>query len=263
MGQVTGKVAVVTGGASGIGAACATTLAREGAKVAVTDIDDARGKSVVEAINASGGQAIYLNHDVTEEERWRTVMASIEERFGRLDVMVANAGIGIMGWAVDMSLADWRRQNAINLDGVFLSVKYAVPAMRRSGGGSIVMMSSVAGLRGAPGLAGYSATKGGVRLFAKSMALELAADSIRVNSVHPGIIDTPIWSKLPAGAGGRNAPIDPHERARASVPLVRAGQAQDIANGVLFLASDAASYVTGSELVIDGGMMAGSAPRRS
>ena len=263
MGQVTGKVAVVTGGVSGIGAACATTLAREGAKVAVTDIDDPRGKGVVETINSAGGQAIYLNHDVTDEERWRTVMASVENRFGRLDVMVANAGIGIMGWAVDMSLADWRWQNAINLDGVFLSVKYTVPPMRRSGGGSIVMMSSVAGLRGAPGLAGYSATKGGVRLFAKSMALELAADNIRVNSVHPGIIDTPIWGKLPAGAGGRNAPIDPHERARAGVPLVRAGQAQDIAEGVLFLASDAANYVTGTELVIDGGMMAGSPPRRS
>jgi NAD(P)-dependent dehydrogenase (short-subunit alcohol dehydrogenase family) len=262
MGQVSGKVAIVTGGASGIGAACATTLAREGAKVAVTDVDDVRGKGVVETINAGGGQAIYLNQDVVDEERWKVVVASVEERFGRLDVMVANAGIGIMCWAVDMSLADWRRQNAINLDGVFLSVKYAVPAMRRSGGGSIVIMSSVAGLRGAAGLAGYSASKGGVRLFAKSMALELAADNIRVNSVHPGIIDTPIWGKLPVGAGGRNAPIDPHERARAGVPLTRAGQAQDIANGVLHLASDAASYVTGTEMVIDGGMMAGSAPQR-
>lgn len=264
MGQVDGKVAIVTGGASGIGAACAETLAREGAKVVVTDIDDARGQALVEAIGKSGGQALFLHQDVTEEDAWPDIVGTAEGRFGRLDIMVANAGIGIMTLTVDMSLADWRRQNAINLDGVFLSVKYAIPAMRRAGGGSIVMMSSVAGLRGAPGLAGYSATKGGVRLFAKSVAMEcaMAGDNIRVNSVHPGIIDTPIWGKLPLGAAGRNAPIDPRERARAGVPLARVGLAQDIANGVLFLASEASNYMTGTELIIDGGMTAGAAPRR-
>jgi len=264
MGQLDGKVAIVTGGASGIGAACAQTLAREGARVMVTDIDDARGAQVVAAIGQAGGQAHYLNQDVSDEAGWPDVVGDTEGRFGRLDILVANAGIGIMTMTLDMSLADWRRQNAINLDGVFLSVKYCVPAMRRTGGGSIVMMSSVAGLRGAAGLAGYSASKGGVRLFAKSVAMEcaMAGDNIRVNSVHPGIIDTPIWGKLPLGTGGRNAPIDPNERARAGVPLARAGLAQDIANGVLFLASDASSYMTGSELVIDGGMMAGSVPRR-
>jgi NAD(P)-dependent dehydrogenase (short-subunit alcohol dehydrogenase family) len=262
MAQLNGKVAIVTGGASGIGEACSRTLAQAGAKVAVTDVDTARGEAVVAAIKAGGGEAAFWQQDVTDENRWPDVVGAVEGRFGRLDIMVANAGIGIMGPAVEMSLADWRRQQAINLDGVFLSVKHSVPAMRRAGGGSIVMMSSVAGLRGSAGLAGYSATKGGVRLFAKSMAMELAADRIRVNSVHPGIIDTPIWTKLPAGLAGRNAPIDPHERARAGVPLVRAGTAQDIANGVLYLASDAASYVTGTELVIDGGIMAGTAPRR-
>jgi NAD(P)-dependent dehydrogenase (short-subunit alcohol dehydrogenase family) len=174
--------------------------------------------------------------------------------------MVANAGIGIMCRAVEMSLADWRRQTAVNLDGVFLSFKYAVPAMRRAGGGSIIITSSTAGLRGSAGLAGYCATKGGVRLFAKAVAMEHAADNIRVNTVHPGIIDTPIWAKLPVGAG-RNTPIDPHEAAKAGVPLGRAGEAQDIANGVLFLASDASSYMTGAELVIDGGMTGGARPR--
>ena len=141
---------------------------------------------------------------------------------------------------IEMTLDDCRRQTAVNLDGVFLSVKYAVPAMRRAGGGSIIIMSSVAGLRGSAGLAGYCATKGGVRLFAKAVAMECAAvdDRIRINTVHPGVIDTPIWTKLPVSAGS-NAPIDPDEVARAGVPLGRTGQAQDIANGVLFLASDA------------------------
>jgi NAD(P)-dependent dehydrogenase (short-subunit alcohol dehydrogenase family) len=146
---------------------------------------------------------------------------------------------------------------AINVDGVFLSVKYCIPAMRRAGhGGSIVMLSSVAGLRGSAGLAGYSASKGAVRLFAKSMALECAqaGDGIRVNSVHPGIIATPIWTKLPARA---NAPLDPEQIAAGSVPLGKAGQAEEIANGILFLVSDQSSHMTGSELVIDGGMTAG------
>jgi NAD(P)-dependent dehydrogenase (short-subunit alcohol dehydrogenase family) len=205
---------------------------------------------------------VFLHQDVTLEESWPAVIEATERRFGRLDVMVANAGIGIMCRAVEMTLVDWRRQTAVNLDGVFLSVKYAVPAMRRAGGGSIIIMSSVAGLRGSAGLAGYCATKAGVRLFAKAVAMECAAagDNIRVNTVHPGVIDTPIWTKLPVSAG-RNTPIDPHEVARTGVPLGRAGQAQDIANGVLFLASDASSYMTGTELVIDGGMVGGSSPR--
>ena len=259
MGQVEGKVAIVTGGASGIGAACAATLAREGAKVIVTDLDDPRGQALVDKI---GGEAVYLHQDVSLEESWPGVIDAAERRFGRLDVMVANAGIGIMCKAVEMSLADWRRQTAVNLDGVFLSVKYAVPAMRRAGGGSIIITSSVAGLRGSAGLAGYCATKGGVRLFAKAVAMECAmeADGIRVNTVHPGVIDTPIWTKI-SGSAGRNVPIDPNEVARAGVPLGRAGQAQDIANGVLFLASDASSHMTAAELVIDGGMTGGTRPR--
>ena len=259
MGQVDGKVAIVTGGACGIGAACARTLVREGAKVAVTDVDDASGETLVAAIRGAGGDAVYLHQDVTDEGRWPEIVGAVEKQFGRLDVMVANAGIAIKVPIVDMTLADWRRQQAVNLEGVFLSVKYAVPAMRRSGGGSIVIMSSLAGLRGAAGLAGYCATKGGVRLFAKAVSIEHAEDNIRVNSVHPGIIDTDIWGKMVAGADAvrRNEPADIHAMSRAFVPLSRAGAAQDIADGVLFLASPASAYMTGAELVIDGGMFGG------
>ena len=149
-GQVEGKVALVTGGASGIGAACAELLAREGASVAVTDIDELRGPELVAGLTKAGHEAIFLHQDVTSEARWIEVVADIEKRFGQLDILVSNAGIGIsVPSIVDMSLDDWRRQTAINLDGVFLSVKHCLPAMRRSGGGSIILMSSLAGLRGA------------------------------------------------------------------------------------------------------------------
>jgi NAD(P)-dependent dehydrogenase (short-subunit alcohol dehydrogenase family) len=250
MGQLDGKIGIITGAASGIGAACAQVLSREGAKLVLTDLDDAAGQRLAEQF---GG--VYLHHDVTDEAGWPGVIGAAE-RLGGLHLLIANAGIGIMGSAIDMSLADWRRQMAVNVDGVFLTAKHGVPLMRRSGGGSVVMMSSVAGIRGSANLACYSATKGAVRLFAKSLALECATarDNIRVNSVHPGIIDTPIWTKLPPGA---NAPLDPHKVAEMSVPLGVAGQAEDIANGVLFLCSDASRHMTGSELVIDGGMTAG------
>jgi NAD(P)-dependent dehydrogenase (short-subunit alcohol dehydrogenase family) len=271
-GQVQGKVALVTGGASGIGEAVSELLAREGASVAVTDVDDLRGPGVVAGIKKAGGEAIFIHQDVTSEARWIEVVAEVEKRYGRLDILVSNAGIAIAVPSItDMTLEDWRRQNAINLDGVFLSVKHCLPLMRKTSmqkdcGGSIIMVSSLAGLRGAPGLSAYSATKGGVRLFAKSIAMECASagDGIRVNSVHPGIIDTPIWGKIPTEAAGRgqNAPIDPEERAKLATPLGRAGHAAEIANGVLYLASDASSYVTGSELVIDGGMNAGAVARR-
>jgi NAD(P)-dependent dehydrogenase (short-subunit alcohol dehydrogenase family) len=271
MGQVEGKVAIVTGGASGIGAACAETLAREGARVVISDIDDARGAALAEKIGAAGHHAIYLAHDVTDEARWQEVVGEIEQRYGRLDILFANAGIGIMCTSIaDMSLADWRRQTAVNLDGVFLSVKYCLPLMRQpsdgsKGGGSIIMTSSIAGLRGSATLAGYSATKGGVRLFAKAIAMECAGrvDGVRVNSVHPGIIETPIWEKIrpDLAASGSNTPLDIEEMGRRGAPLGRVGYAQDIANGVLFLASDASSYITGAELVIDGGITGGTIAR--
>jgi len=249
MGQVDGKVAIVTGGASGIGAVCAATLAREGAKVVVTDLDDTGGRDLVDKISGTGGEAIFLHQDVSLEESWPGVIEATERRFGRLNVMVANAGIGILCKAVEMSLADWRRQTAVNLDGVFLSVKYAVPAMRRAGGGSIIIMSSVAGLRGSGGLAGYCATKGGVRLFAKAVAMECAAagDGIRVNTVHPGVIDTPMMRR-PIDAGTMNV-----DAVIARAPLGRLGTPEDIAAACVFLCSEEAGYITGQQINVNGG----------
>jgi NAD(P)-dependent dehydrogenase (short-subunit alcohol dehydrogenase family) len=255
-GRVQGKVALVTGGASGIGRSCAERLAQEGATVIVTDLQDHKGEETAAAITKAGGQARYLHHDVTDEQAWIDVIAQVRERHGRLDVLVNNAGIGLGGSILEMTLETWRKQTAVNLDGVFLGVKHAIPLMREGGGGSIVNMSSVAGLKGAPTLAGYCATKGGVRLFTKAVALECAAakDGVRVNSVHPGIIETPIWNTVIGGEHGINAPPDLDAMSQLAVPLGVKGAPEDIANGVLWLASDESRYVTGAELVIDGGL---------
>jgi NAD(P)-dependent dehydrogenase (short-subunit alcohol dehydrogenase family) len=255
--RVKGKVALVTGGASGIGRASALLLAKEGAAVVVTDIQDDAGKDVVAAIKKSGGDAIYLRHDVADEDAWLAVVAETKARFGKLHVLVNNAGIAIAGSVLTMTLADWRRQQAINLDGVFLGVKHSLPLIRESGGGSIVNISSLAGLKGSATLAGYCATKGGVRLFSKAVAMECGAarDNVRVNSVHPGIIETPIWAGIVPGASapGANAPnLD--AISESVVPIGTKGLPEDIAAGVLYLASDDSRYVTGTELVIDGGM---------
>jgi NAD(P)-dependent dehydrogenase (short-subunit alcohol dehydrogenase family) len=251
MGQLQGKIGIITGAASGIGAACARVLAQEGAKLVLTDVDQTGGERIAAEVDG-----LFVRHDVTSEAGWPAVAAMAEQRFGGLHILVANAGIAIPGPVTEMPYAIWRRQMAVNVDGIFLAVKHCLPLMRRCGGGSIIMMSSVAGLNGAAGLAGYSATKGAVRLFAKSMALECAQarDNIRVNSVHPGVIDTPSWNRPAPNA---TAPLDAKSVAAAEVPLGEAGLADDVANGVLFLASDASRYVTGSELVIDGGMTAG------
>lgn len=256
--RVKGKVALVTGGASGIGRGCAEKLAAEGAFVVVTDIQDALGREVVAGIQKAGGQAEYVHQDVTQEDVWADVVAGVKARHGRLDILVNNAGIGIGGSILDMTLADWRRQTAINLDGVFLGTKHSIPLMRESGdGGSIVNISSVAGLKGSANLAGYCATKGGVRLFTKAVAMECAnaKDGIRVNSVHPGLIETPIWLTVnEALQPGANAPPDLDAMSAMAVPLGVKGWPEDIANGVLWLCSEESRYVTGQELVIDGGL---------
>ncbi len=265
MGQLDGKVAIVTGGGSGIGRATVLALASAGAKVLVTDVDDAGGQATAASVTAAGGTARFLHQDVTDEGRWPEIIEAALGEWGGLHVMVANAGIGIMAPLLEMSLADWRRQTAVNIDGVFLSVKHAIPAMNKSGGGSIILISSVAGINGAAGLAGYSATKGAVRLFSKSMALECAREGyrIRVNSVHPGIIETDIWNKIPHGGLPGNAnSIDPKVLAMAAVPMGQPGQASDVADGIVFLASDSSRHMTGSELVIDGGMTAGRVTQR-
>lgn len=257
-GRVSGKVALVTGGASGIGRGCAEKLAAEGAFVVVTDIQDHLGAEVVAGLQKSGGKAEYVPQDVTDETVWAEVIEGIKARHGRLDILVNNAGIGIGGSILEMTLANWRRQTAINLDGVFLGVKHAIPLMRVSGdGGSIVNISSVAGLKGSANLAGYCATKGGVRLFTKAVALECAAakDGIRVNSVHPGLIETPIWLTVGDALNpGANAAPDLDAMSEMAVPLGVKGFPEDIANGVLWLSSDEARYITGMEMVIDGGL---------
>jgi NAD(P)-dependent dehydrogenase (short-subunit alcohol dehydrogenase family) len=259
MGRVEGKVALVTGGASGIGAGCAETLGREGATVIVSDIQDMKGEEVVAAIKKGGGKARFVHHDVTSEDAWKDVVADVEASEGRLDILVNNAGIGLGSVSITtMSLEDWRRQQAINVEGVFLGIKHSLPLMRKAGnGGSIINMSSVAGLKGSPTLAAYCATKGAVRLFTKSIAMECAnmKDGVRVNSVHPGIIETPIWLGIAGIANpANNAPPDLDAMSQVAVPLGVKGVPADIANGVLWLASDESRYVTGAELVIDGGL---------
>ena len=271
MARLNGRTAFVTGAASGIGRGAALALAREGAAVMVTDIDAAGGAETVAMITGAGGRAEFRDQDVVSEPRWQTLVAETMALFGRLDVLVNNAGIGDSALVTEMTLDAWNRQLAINVTGVFLGTKHCIPAMRTekpSGdyrGGSIINISSVAGLAGSAGLSGYCATKGGVRLFSKAVALECAAarDGIRCNSVHPGIIDTPIWTKiddtgaLAAGLGlpaGANA-MDPALIASAS-PLGFPGLPADIADGIVFLASDESRYITGSELVIDGGWTA-------
>jgi len=256
-GRIEGKVALITGGASGIGRGCAHRLAEEGAAVVVTDIQDELGNNVVAEIEAFGGAAEFRHLDVTSEDEWVTVVGDVMAGHQRIDVLVNNAGIGIGASIVEMSLDDWQRQQAVNLDGVFLGMKHCIPPMRDTGGGSIINMSSVAGIRGYGSLAGYNATKGGVRLLTKGVALECAQSrwNVRVNSVHPGIIETPIWdSVVPESLRVDGVAIDLEERAALGVPTGVLGQPSDVANGVLFLASDESSYITGTELVIDAGV---------
>jgi NAD(P)-dependent dehydrogenase (short-subunit alcohol dehydrogenase family) len=264
-GRLVGKVALVTGGASGIGRGAALAMAREGAKVVVTDVQEALGAETVALIKADNGEAIFVRHDVTSEEAWIATVSAAETAFGRLDILVNNAGIGIGGPVTEFSLADWRRQQAINVEGVFLGVKYSLPLIRRGGGGSIINISSVAGLMGAANMTGYCATKGAVRLFTKAVAMECAAarDGVRCNSVHPGIIETPIWDTISATTPAQAAPgqatpnrIDLDAMTAIGTPLGVKGFPEDIASGIVYLASDESRYVTGSELVIDGGMTA-------
>jgi NAD(P)-dependent dehydrogenase (short-subunit alcohol dehydrogenase family) len=259
-GRVTGKIALITGGASGIGKACAIRLAAEGARVTLTDIDDELGQSVASQILQQGGNADYLHHDVSSESEWEAIIGHLRlAEPGGLDILVNNAGIGIGGSILEMSLEDWRRQQSINLDGVFLGLKHGIALMRDTGGGSVINLSSVAGLKGSANLAAYCATKGGVRLLTKGAALECAQKGwgVRVNSVHPGVIDTPIWTKVNPDylKEGANA-VDVDAMAKLGVPMGIPGKPEDIAGGILFLASDDSSYMTGTELVIDGGITA-------
>ncbi|MBI3329865.1 MAG: glucose 1-dehydrogenase [Nitrospinae bacterium] len=250
MARLTGKVALISGGARGQGAAEARLFAQEGANIVFGDILDEEGKHVETEIRAQGGEATYVHLDVTRSADWRRAVQIAESQYSKLDVLVNNAGIVIRGTIEETSAGDWDRIMAINMKGVFLGTKYAIPAMRRAGGGSIINISSGAGIAPALGTsAAYAATKGGVRLFTKATAVQHANDRIRCNSVHPGPIDT-LMVRGPQTDPARLT--DLIER----VPLGRLGTAEEIAYGVLYLASDESSFVTGAELVIDGGRTA-------
>jgi len=267
MTRVAGKVAIVTGGASGLGRASAMALAREGAAVVVTDLDTAGGEATVAAVREAGGMASFAEHDVGDEAQWSRVVEATRAAHGRLDVVVNNAGIGVTNALLDITLGEWRRVMRVNLDGVFLGTRAAVQAMRatdpgpnETGGGSIINISSILGLVGAPDAAAYAASKGGVRLFTKAAALECAAKGwkIRINSIHPGYIWTPmVQSGVKRRALRANTAEDAvRDYLLAQHPIGRLGRPGDIANGVVFLASDESSFMTGAELVIDGGYTA-------
>lgn len=247
------KVALVTGGGSGIGEAICIRLAEEGATVMVADINEDSARRVAESI---GDGAVAIQQDVTSEERWLEVINACVARCGGLDVLVNNAGIAIIGTAEDATLEDWRTTQSVNLDAVFMGTREAIKAMK-STGGSIINISSVEGIIGEPLVAAYNASKGGVRIFTKSAALHCAAQAypIRVNSVHPGFIGTAMVSDAVTQLG-EEAGLQFQARIMASIPMGRMGEPRDIANGVLFLASEESSYMTGSELVIDGGYIA-------
>jgi NAD(P)-dependent dehydrogenase (short-subunit alcohol dehydrogenase family) len=253
MGRVNGKVAIVTGGASnpGIGRTTAITLAREGASVVVTDVDAAGAEKTAAEIRGAGGKATALAQDVTSEARWREVIAATVSAYGRLDVLVNNAGIAVLKPIAELTLDDWNRQLTVNLTSVFLGCKYGLAQMAQNGGGSIVNLSSVAGLVGLATCAAYGASKGGVRLLTKTVAVEGAPSGVRCNSVHPGFI----WTNMQAGAVQGQTERGAQSGASA-VPLGRMGKPEDIANCVLYLASDESSYATGAEFTVDAGMTA-------
>ena len=255
-GRVAGKVALISGAATGIGESIATLLTAEGARVVVADIDEPRGAAVGATIREAGGEALFVSLDVTEEASWQTAVAAAESEFGRLDILVNNAGIAIIESVDKMSLEDWRAVMAVNVDGVFLGTKHAVPAMRRAGGGSIVNISSILGLTGEEKLSAYCASKGAVRLFTKAVALECGRDGsgIRVNSVHPGYIRTALSEETCRRDYG-DVEVGFAELGKLH-PIGRVGEPEEIAAGVLYLASDESKFVTGSELAIDGGYTA-------
>lgn len=250
MDRVKGKVAVVTGAGSGIGQASALLLAKEGAKVVATDINETSGRAVAERIRKEGGDSIFLKHDVANEDSWKEVIKATLAKFGKLDVLVNNAGIVISKPIDQYTLEEWRYVMSIDLDGVFLGIKHAIPAMKTSGGGSIINMSSAAGIVGTALSGAYSASKGGVRALTKTAALECSKSvfnyNIRINSIHPGVIKTPMTEPSLSDENARQMMLSWHS-------IGRLGEPDDIAYGVLYLASDESAFITGSELVIDGG----------
>lgn len=244
MGRVDGKVALITGAASGLGRADAALLALEGAAVVLTDIDESEGEAAANSIRVAGGNATFLSHDVADEAQWQHVINHVRSEHGRMDVLVNNAGLVKMGGPEDCSLEDFRKQNAVMSEGVFLGCKHALPLMNESGGGSIINMSSIASHLGFPIYFAYSAAKGAVRAMSKAIAIhcQMNGYKIRVNSLHPGAIDTPMVEQTAAALGIEN---------KEDLSPVGLGQPEDVANVVLFLASDESRFVNGTEIIID------------
>jgi len=243
------KVALISGGARGMGAVEAKLFSVEGAKVVIGDVLEEEGRRTEAEINEAGGECLFVPLDVTSETQWQAAVEAAVSRFGKLDILVNNAGIYRTERVEEVSSELWDQVMGINAKGVFLGTKHAIPEMRNAGGGSIINISSVAGLVGNHISAAYSASKGAVRLLTKSTAIQYAKEGIRCNSVHPGLLETPMTQDMLADAAHR-------EERTQRIPLGRVGTAEDVAYGVLYLASDEASFVTGSELVIDGGATA-------
>ena len=254
--RLEGKVAMISGGASGIGAASARLFAEHGAGVAIADLNDNLGRQVADEISAAGGSALYRHLDTSVEDEWIEVMKAVQERFGRLDIMLNAAGVSGRGAdgatsprVENLDIANWNHVMAVNATGVFLGTKHAIGPMLAAGGGSIINISSIYGIVGSINSASYHASKGAVRTFTKAAAAQYAAQGVRVNSVHPGFVDTPMTQPIhddPERAGPR----------LAQTPAGQFGQPIDIAHGCLFLASDESRWMIGAELVIDGGMTA-------
>jgi cyclopentanol dehydrogenase len=243
------KVVFISGGARGMGAAEAKLFAGEGAKVAIGDILEEEGRRTAAEIAESGGECLFVRLDVTSESDWEQAIAATVARFGKLDVLVNNAAIAGFELLEETTNEIWDRMMDINAKGVFLGTRQAIPEMRKAGGGSIINISSVAGLVGSTVSVAYTASKGAVRLLTKSTAIQYAGEGIRANSIHPGTIETPMTAAFLSNEADRQGRMD-------TTPIGRLGRPEDIAYGVLFLASDESSFVTGSELVIDGGRTA-------
>ncbi|MEL7691611.1 SDR family oxidoreductase [Citromicrobium bathyomarinum] len=257
-GRVAGKRALVTGAAQGLGAQAATTLAREGAKVLCTDINGAGAQATADAINEElgAGTAFALAHDVTDPDQWDAAIAMADDKLGGLSILLNNAGIGVRGNIETCTLEEWRRGFAVNVDSVFLGCQKALPLMKDNQPGSIVNISSIAGLIASDTMPGYNASKAAVWMLSKSVALYCAKMgwNIRCNSIHPTFVDTPILDGI-----GKNAGLDKEVvmgKLARQIPLGRVGKPQEIADGVLFLASDESSFMTAAELRLDGGISA-------
>lgn len=248
--RLEGKVALISGGSRGMGAYEAELFIKEGAKVVIGDVRDDEGSALAEKIAEGGGEAVFMHLDVTSESDWAAAVKEAVTRYGKLDVLVNNAGVSARGSIEETSVDDWDRVMDINAKGVFLGTRSAIPEMRKAGGGSIINISSQLGLVGmGESSPQYQASKGAVRIFSKSAAIQYAAEGIRINSVHPGPIITPMTE-------ARRSDAAVQQRMISRIPLGRYGESEDVAYGVLYLASDESSFVTGSELVIDGGWTA-------